>query len=588
MSRDVDTTFKPRPRANTASVPSFWRKTKAEPVVAASQPTAVAQDLSVDEYIEALTPPTVPKLSYARSLSNALLNCSPLPNVELLMAVLTALCAKDSPPSVQAAGYDVLAAYCENDEAFPLQLKHRQDLFSVFRDTSHPWNAEIWEPKFKALRSLTNHGKELVGIEVEFTGVCQAWISDALDNLLVKDDIEQGERMERERCISMVAGYLSSVLEKGEVASRFSDDSLLRVLHFYADLVDKAMSCSPSDNRPAWTPLSDASMSPTNTPTRPSYLIHRRHPSSTSINSIPSPTTTTSASHSLPSSYATKPPTDITIALYLAHVKSQMKYLTPNHLDKIMPLLFRALFSCASPLPRLSLLSPPKSKIATSEDHIYDMLNGFFSGNYSSVSMMILKQHLYPPKDLASNAEGTPSLVLDGASKLAVKTAFGAQRTLRNYIRRALQPRLARSYISKESSVSYSPSGAPGHIDVDDVEKELLERAWGKDEVGLGGWHPGRLGGILAGSVQAWVKFAHTTSTEATTFVSLEGERILEEATGTLRDILQELDARDEDHIELEDTEATAIGETILRFSEYVNPLRSALLFSSPLESHQL
>lgn len=154
------------------------------------------------------------------------------------------------------------------------------------------------------------------------------------------------------------------------------------------------------------------------------------------------------------------------------------------------------------------------------------------------------------------------------AVRTAIQTSLGAQRTLRNYIRRALHTRLARAYISRESSVGYSHSGAPGHLD---LEKDLMERAWPKEDVGMSGWDAGRFGRDLAGSVEAWNDFSLG---ENYPWVSHAKDKVLEEAAGTLKDILQELDSREDDTIGLEDVEANAIGETLFNLARSILPLK--------------
>jgi hypothetical protein len=170
--------------------------------------------------------------------------------------------------------------------------------------------------------------------------------------------------------------------------------------------------------------------------------------------------------------------------------------------------------------------------------------------------MNILKRFLFPPPASSSNTLQT-----------STQTSLGAHRTLRNYIRKGLCTRLARAYISRESSLGYSHSGAPVHLD---VERELMERAWPKDDVS--GWDAGRLGPPLHKSVKAWVSYEFAWDGS----IGFARERILDEAAGTLKDVLHELNSR-ETNVVLEDDEAFAVGETLRELAMYIHSLRFCL-----------
>lgn len=236
----------------------------------------------------------------------------------------------------------------------------------------------------------------------------------------------------------------------------------------------------------------------------------------------------------------------IAINLYLSHLSHQLKSLSdPQYLANILPVLFRALAFFANPLPRLTVI-PVSASVAesTPETQISETLTYLFTGPYTNSCMTILKKHLFPLQS-------------------SIETAVGAHRALRNYIRRGLTTRLARAYISREASVGYSHSGAPGHMD---VERDLMERAWPKEDFTMvAGWDATKFGRVLAKSVEAWVKSDKGT------------ESVLEEVAGTLRDILQELDARDEEGATLDEEEASAVGETLYNLAGYIRLLKLVL-----------
>jgi hypothetical protein len=438
---------------------------------------------------------------------------------------------------------------------------------------------DLWEPRFKALRALTRYGSDVVGIEVPVLDVLKSWIEAGFEGLLNNDVVlERTVRAERERSIDILVKFLAAILDNVEIVARIPEEELLRVLGFYATLVDRSIRTNTSSQDRSSLPSSDSTSS-SNIPSRTSS--HRRNHSSVSASSIPSPS---SASPAAIPKVSTKSPADIAIALYLDHLSSQLKTLSPDYLDTILPLLFRALAFCASPLPRLSVLPHPTKK-ASSEDRIVEMLNALFAGPYSTTCMLILKRHLFPPamtNYTTRNPEAAANAQISHFVANAIHTTLGAHRTFRNYVRRALSSRLARAYISRETSIGYSPSGAPGHLD---LERDLMERAWPKEDytssaLGLGGngWDAGRLGKVLTKSVEAWVEWQCMIDNERNW--ERGKEDVLEEAAGVLKDIWQELDARGEDDSGdsggLDEEEACVVGETLYKLVGYVFPLRYA------------
>lgn len=518
-----------RPRSNTSSFLG-WRRPRIETVSQPSPVTAPSPTLSIDALVDALTPPAVPSLAHARSLAVSLASASPLPRVPALIPVLASLCHSNAPVAIQAAGYDVLSVFCEHLEALPLPTDQRLALFSLFlADSSCP--LDLWEPRFKAFRAFTKFGRDVLGIEHDLIRVLQSWIAAVFDGLLKGDN----DRLERERAIDILSKFLAEVLATPEPLARIPDNALASVLHFYGGLVDQSVLLLPKPRSP-----------PEALPPKPS---HRKNTSSLS---------------SMTNVLQIKHPADIAITLYLHHLASQLKILSPDCLSDILPLLFRALAFCSSPLPRLSVQPHPARK-QSSEDKITDTLNTLFSGPYSTRCMIILKTHLSPPTHTNSVYS-------------ALYTSHGAHRTFRNHVRRALIARIARAYISRESSVGYSPSGAPSHLN---LERDLMERAWPSDDytagpLGLGcnGWDAGRLGRVLSLSVKAWVTWPIEAADDQNKARELK-ESILEEAAGVPCDIWQEMDSRgDDEKSGLDEEEACVVGETLQQLVEYVVPLK--------------
>ncbi|KAG9217950.1 hypothetical protein CCMSSC00406_0008591 [Pleurotus cornucopiae] len=561
--QDTDSSRPARPRSNTNSFPfSAWRRNRSDQLQTAPLPPSPSPAIQV--LIDDLTPPAVPSLQYARSLASALAAHSPLPRPSILSPILASLCAVDSPPSLQVAGYDILSAYWENSEATALSTSDRLVFFSLFLGPTSTWTIDSWEPRFKALRAFTRFGTEIVGIELPFLNVLKGWINSAFE-ALGSDSIERAERAERERCIDILASFLTSVTGSQDVVARIPEEELAGVLQFYASLVDYGM------RFPSHHP-----QSPTSSPvieTIPSPRVHRRHQSSVSVSSLASPNI---ASHS--PSFITKHPADIAVNLYLNHLSSQLKIISPSHLNDILPLLFRAAAFYATPLPRITVMSTSSStsKPATNEERITECLSALYSGPYSSSCFLALKRSLSPVMAKSDDANSS------------IQRSLGAVRTLRVQIRKSLSTRLARAYISRDVATSYTVSGAPAQMEV--VERELIERAWAKDD--LGGWDAGRLGTVLAQGVEAWIKFelppglnGEEPSEEAMDGFRSGREKILDEAAGTLKDVFQELDARDEEDAALDEEEASAVGATLSKLASYVTLLRNpnGSMFALPL-----
>ncbi|KAG6913595.1 hypothetical protein DXG01_005698 [Tephrocybe rancida] len=207
-----------RPRSNTSSFLA-WRRPRTETTSATSTttsntPLSSPPTLSTDALLAALAPPSVPSLTHARALAASLTSCSPLPARSSLIPILATLCASDAPVALQAAGYDILAAYSEHPEA-PLQSNaDRLSFFALFLGPA-PWAPDLWEPRLKALRALTKFGTDVVGIETDLLHVLQGWIAGVFDGLLLPDRLE------------------SEVLFNGETIARIDETSLAAVLDFY-------------------------------------------------------------------------------------------------------------------------------------------------------------------------------------------------------------------------------------------------------------------------------------------------------------------------------------------------------------------
>lgn len=102
-----------------------------------------------------------------------------------------------------------------------------------------------------------------------------------------------------------------------------------------------------------------------------------------------------------------------------------------------------------------------------------------------------------------------------------------------------------------------------------DLERELMERAWSKDE--LSDWDLLKLERMLFKSIEAWARRA---ASEQLAVLVDERDKILDEAAGTLKDIFLELEQRD-DRVEWDEEEATVTGETLKHLASFVRPLKN-------------
>ncbi|KAH9021119.1 hypothetical protein EDB83DRAFT_2270466 [Lactarius deliciosus] len=547
--QEPEPAFRSRGRSNTNTFTNFpWRR-RTDPTSSAL-PTAPDPALSVEELIAALTPPAVPSLSTARSLSAALANASTV-QLYSLTPVLAALCAADAPASLRAAGFDILASFLERTPSPVLKASDRIALFSLFPARGlNAWHADVWEARFRAFTALTRGGAEIAGVEIQLLEMLQTWIEASFTGLLVRDSISSTDRAERERSLDALGAFLTTTTSRPETLARLSEPTIGSVLTFLGGLVERALALPTDHSLPSVHASPEIPQGPhspiTPTPTRTS---HRRHHSSASL---------PLASPIIPSPLGPTPrrPADIAVALYLDHLDAQARYLSPVHLKVIIPVLFRCLAFYASQLPRLSLSSSDQFETQFPlERHIVEVLDPILNGPYTASCFIILRHHLLPCTGAGVSAW-----------RGSVQTATGACRTLRLYVRRALCTRLARSYIARMSIDSYAPSGAPGGLS---LERGLMERAWAKDEFTRGDL--GKVGRMLRKAAEAWVTVQlEDSGTDA------EREEVLLEIAGALRDVFQEYDERADSYDEVAEDETNVVGDILLILARYVRPVKNA------------
>ncbi|OCH91323.1 hypothetical protein OBBRIDRAFT_753322 [Obba rivulosa] len=534
MSPQHDDTQRPsRQRSQTTLNPFHWRKGKPDvPPTPAAGPV-VSPALSLEALIEALTPPAVPSLNYARALSTTLSGRAPIPHLAILSPVLASLCSSESPVSLQAAGYDILAAYWENSGSAVLTTADRLSCLSLFLAPTIPWSQELWEPRFKALLALIQSGAETTGMESQLLKVLTTWIEGAFQGLTTSDHTSADERLERQRGLEASTQLLIAIVGKPEFVSRLSPSDTAGVLELWERLLHRALLVPPDHISYVSPPASPSYDSRAMSPQR-ATLHHRRHQSSTSV------------PHLVPA----KHPADLAVDAYLTYLSKRLKALAPTHLRTILPLLFRSLAFYATPLPRISL-NPHSPHQNPLERRITEMLEALVTGPYSTSCTVLMKQYFFPKSE---------NLRVD------IQTSMGAVRTLRESIRRVLINRLARSYISRMSSMAYTPSGAPTHIN---LERGLMERAWSKDE--SASWDLIRFRHVLCSAARAWID--RDVDLHPNT-VGSPKEAVLNEIAAILKDLVQTYDEGGEGE-EVDDEEIVAVGDILQMLVAYVRSLKN-------------
>lgn len=329
-----------------------------------------------------------------------------------------------------------MGSYFENEQSEELTTADRLTLFSLFTMCKE-WAADTWEPRLKALRGMTGFGTDTLGIEEAVLELLKFWIQTSFDGLLVLEaraiNVQEGisppprsssfadernERNDRERCITLCAEFISKILEKSENVARIPDEELEAVITFYATLVDRAVQLprtkgyDPASEEPeelSQVQASAPSITTTGATSARSTQTHRR---TTSASTIASATT---SSPVIGLAYL-KHPAELAIHLYLTHLSSQDKMLSPQHLQDIIPTLCRATAFCATPLSRLSVVSRhnasstdrSQTQASTSsaslnwkretEERITTFLGQLLTGPYATLSKLILKVWIGPPE----------------------------------------------------------------------------------------------------------------------------------------------------------------------------------------------
>ena len=518
-----DSDHRSRPRANTASFSAFgWRK-PPPPQLSLPTTTTSPKPTSVHGLIEALTLPAVPSLAYARSLATLLQTTSPCPPLPTLIPILGRLCTEHSPPSLQAAGYDILAAYCGNSEA---TLTSSSEVLACFELFDPPWTIDLWEPRFKAFTNFHNATLYRDAFLPKLCTTILGWIKSAFDPMLIPCHLPLSETLERQRSLKEYFSFLFTVLASPEFLRGAHEEVAAQILSLLGASAHIAI-------------LLPREVPTTSSPESSSPRVHRRNQSS--------------ASTPIVSSSAVRRPADIVVEAYVEFLSTQHKKLP--HLDpsSILPLLFRSLTFYATPLPRLSLRQATEHPSDT-ERKICGLIDSLFSGPHASSCTLTLYRSLFP--ETANDQDPLPS----------VQLSFGAHRVLRNLLRRSLLARLARAYISKASSHTYTHTGAAGSVD---LPQDVISLAWPREDVSV--WEFSKVSQIFCKSLGDWMVWRPEGNSLDPV---LSPVTVLLEAAGLLTDVLYALDDRAEEEDDFDEEEVLAMSKALHQLVQYMRVFR--------------
>ena len=541
----------PRPRANTTFL-THWRQKKGPEAASASlssTPAAPVQTLPLETLVKSLAPPAVPSPSAARQLVTALQTQTPAPAPATLTPILKSLCSPESPPSLQAVGFDILTVYCHC--GVTLVTSDRLIYFDLVKDAADTWSSEVWEPRLKVLNALFPSADDVLGVQRTLMRMHSDWLEKAAYELCASPNAG----VEKDRVVEVVSEALIGWFNKLEGAGLLSEEEdTMSLFELFSKLVDYTISL-PIDHSQISSPPTPARESGVNTPTR-----HRRHQSSAS--NLTSP-----LSNPISPPQVRKSPTHLLSTIYLNFLDSRINRLPHRYLDALLPLLFRMLSTLMSPL---STISPASSSadLSPTEIRVVKAISSLLGGPYTTKAIILLKRHLVPDQSDAS-------------------TSLGAVRMLRMQIRQVLGDRMAVRCVQRDVSSSATHSGAPSSTQSID-ENLILERAkrgWRKEGAAI--WDACKISFLLVKAIKAWIAYPSDLATNAAR------EQIFEEITGILKDVLHEMEdeglsrnnARDEmdgRNASLEragtlfnhnDT-ASAVGGTLMELMNYVKTLQ--------------
>ncbi|TFK19370.1 tuberin [Coprinopsis marcescibilis] len=534
-------------------------------------------DYTVELLIEMLSSPTRPNLAHVRLLSKMLLTQTP-PRFSSLQPVLTRLCSQWTTPGLHALGFEIMKSYWNNPKVQNASWPTTSDSLSCltfFLDSPTPWTLDLWEVRFKALAAITKDGSDLRGIETVLIDVIKDCLANAFRLLTHQSkQIDGAAKRECERCIITVGNFLSDLLAHLANVSRIREELLMGLFAFYGNLIDDLIHL-PSSTASQGIPSPKETPSPASTEKSGRRAHKRRAPSLSSLMFLTSPTNT---EQPRPPPPPVKHPAELAIALFHTHSSPHLLHLTSEQLSHVLPILFRSLAFCASPLPRLTIQPQPLSP-ATLEDKLVDLLNRLVPSPSSAATMQTLKHFMFPHIPEVSSKEGhpgssTPMKTDFDNLQLMIMTSLGAHRTLRNYARRALVARLEKVFHPQEAAVREGGPPRTGEVDLADL-------AWLRHDQHRHGMVSSESseGEALSATIDAWVTWSpelqSTIESEAWDRI-LEGkDSIIEESAGILKDVYQELDSRVDGGLELDENELYPINAALRSLSKYILTLQS-------------
>jgi hypothetical protein len=405
-------------------------------------------------------------------------------------------------------------------------LNSSSDVLACFELFDIPWTVDLWEPRFKAFANFSN---AISYKDIFISDICTtilAWIKRAFDPMLTPGSLPLSETLERQRGLKEYFSFLFGILASPEFLDGAHEEEVAQILSVLGVSVRTAI-LSPREAPPFLPPDAGSSRA------------HRRNQSSTSA-----PGTGSSP---------IRHPADIAVEAYAEFLTIHHRKLSHLHLSSIIPILLRSLAFHASPLPRLSVHNVT-DKLSEVERKLWGLIDSMFSGPHAGSCTLILHRSLSP--DTEDSRDPLP----------CVQLSFGAHRVLRSLLRRSLLARLARAYISKANSQTYTHTGAAGSVD---LPEDFISLAWPKEDASM--WEFSRVSPLYCKSLGDWMVWQPENRSLDP---ALSPEIILSEAAGLLIDVLYALDDRAEEEDDFDEEEVVAVSKALHRLVQYIRIYR--------------
>lgn len=526
-------------------------------------------------------------------------------------------------------------------------------------------SAEEWKSRSSVLSSLTESGKEVDGFQglvPWLSGLARRAASCRLPNSISSSTSEEYRPVDAEAdgCLNWCLTLLTEVLRNNAQTMTPFDISML-VDTFDGIVMDTLVGCdvqggnwdsnrfggpvvaSPTATTPLGVP--GQSSSTTSLPLSRSHAnlgsgrdqppaeisrppLHRRNPSSSSSYLLKSEASAFTSSPNSPQSTKHILP-GLLYASFITQLQST-SVIPHTSLHKIIATLMLLLSRGIEVLPRLDVKKPtpafrgpaalgalpPYTQLSNIQDvkllnvrveaAIWEVMRSLLSSSAYSVSTArslkkLLLNHPVSPSPTTVVPLMPPPEDNGFSGYLGGRYAEGAARTMRLALRRAAEGRLARHWLSNQST-SYTHTGAPTFLSHSSFQhipgipgdgqaeddsgsstpdvNEMLQRAWGKEGEG-GAWEVERVSTVLPEAIRIWVglldgRYGAGDDGKKAREGDWEKERVVRECLGVVNDLIEESVRTDDKHslANLGVVEGRLIGEVMFEAVKCVEKYR--------------